>query len=133
MSVARGIYDKMGRGVRVVLSLSALGLAACPARAPDERCAWVKVAGMCEVDVSLEPREPDSPDESTMMEVRWTWVGGDDAPEVLPRVVRYHMTAQEAAWRKASWESLERSRCIVEEPVAPCEAPRRIVFVEAEP
>jgi len=80
--------------------------------------------------VSLDPREADAPDEATTMEVRWTWLG---AGEVLPKVVRYHMTAAEAAWRRESWDELGKSRCVIEEPVAPCAAPRRIVFVEAEP
>jgi len=120
-------------GAAIVGVALACASGACASRPPDDRCAWVKVAGMCEVDVSLDPREADAPDESTTMEVRWTWIGKDDGPEVLPRIVRYHMSAREAAWRKGSWESLEKSRCIVEQPVSPCEAPSRIVFVEAEP
>lgn len=115
-----------------LLTIAGCLLAACASGASDERCAFVKTEGMCDVEVSLDPREADSPEEATTMEVRWNWIGAPDFA-VLPRNVRYHMSAQEAAWRRESWESLGRSRCVIEEPAAGCEAPRRIVFVEAEP
>ena len=123
-------FAKVTKGFGLCAIFVATGCASAPA--DDTRCPYVKTTGMCAVDVALDPREADAPDEATTMEVTWTWEG-QAGGEVLPRVVRYHLSFQEAAWRKASWEALARSRCVIEEPVAPCDAPRRIVFVEAEP
>ncbi|MFO0751192.1 MAG: hypothetical protein U1F43_36790 [Myxococcota bacterium] len=119
---------------RLILSLSAtLALAACASGGDGAKCAFIKTEGLCKAEVSLDPREADSPDEATTLEVRWQWLGSDAGAEVAPRTVQYHMTAQEAAWRREAWETLGKSRCTIEEPVAPCQATRRIVFVEAEP
>jgi len=116
--------------------VTAFVTSACASDGAGKKCGYTRTEGLYKPDVSLDPREADSPDESTTLEVRWEWAGSESEKaggEVLPRVVEYHMTAQEALWRKEAWESLDKSRCTIEEPVAGCDAPRRIVFVEAEP
>ena len=116
-----------------ILSLYAtLVGSACASAGSDKSCAFTRTEGLCAASVSLDPREADAPDEATTLEVRWEFLGKASG-EVAPRVVSYHMTAQEAAWRREAWEALGKSRCTIEEPVAGCEATRRIVFVEAEP
>lgn len=116
--------------MKVAFVISSLVIAGCASDAGRSKCTFVREEGLCEASVTVDPREPDSPDEAATLEVKWTWGGPD---EVAPRVVEYRMTAQEAAWRKDAWESLGKSRCTIEEPVDGCEAGRKIVFVEAEP
>ncbi len=89
---------------------------------------------MCEATVTLDPREAESADESTMLEIRWTWVGKvlSDVPD---RVTRTHLNAKEARSLAEAIDGMGKSRCVVEQAVAPaeCVGVSHIVWVEAEP
>lgn len=118
------------------LSVLALGLAACASGpSPDARqCTYVRHEGMCEATVTLDPRESESPDEATMLEIRWSWTG-PELGDVPDRVVRRHLVARDARSIAEAVEETERSRCQVEQAVAPdgCLGILRIVWVEADP
>lgn len=98
------------------------------------KCKIVRHEGMCEAGVTLDPRESESPDEATMLEIRWRWLG-DTPADVPDRIVRSHLTANEARSLADAVDEMERSRCVVEEAVEPdaCRGYARIVEVEAEP
>ena len=130
-----------GRSIGVVL-LAGLGLGgACaetaPTRVPgaDGPCQFERKQGMCEVDTTVDPRDTESPDEPTTLIVKWSWLAPKVAGEVPAKVTEFHMTANDARWRAKALDELGKSRCVVEEAVAPasCAGERHIVFVEADP
>jgi len=98
------------------------------------RCTFERREGLCEATVTLDPRESESPDEATTLEVRWAWVGRDPA-EVPERVVRQYLKARDAVALASSIDKLGKSRCAVEVGVepAPCVGVKRISTVEADP
>jgi hypothetical protein len=98
------------------------------------RCQFVRQVGMCEATVTLDPRESESPDESTTLEVRWEWLG-EEPGDVPDRIVRTHLTWVEARALGDSIDELGKSRCVVEQGVEPerCRGILRIVSVEADP
>mgnify|MGYP000863811767 CR=1 FL=1 len=117
----------------IVLGAAITGCAGGPDVDPD-KCRFVRHEGMCEATVTLDPREAESPDEATTLEVRWRWLGADPA-EVPDRVVRSHLSAKDARSLGEAVDDLGKSRCVVEQAVEPpaCVGLARIVDVEAEP
>lgn len=128
---ARSAIGRVLAGV-VMLALFA-GCGGGPAVDPTQ-CRYVRHVGMCEATVTLDPRESESPDEATMLEVRWRWIG-DALGEVPDRVVRTHLSAKDARALGEAIDDLGKSRCVVEQAVDPggCVGIARIVAVEAEP
>lgn len=114
--------------------LAGCGAAGTGVLTPDDNCTFVRHRGLCEAQVTLEPREAESPDEATTLEVRWTWLGGTPG-EVPPRVSRWFLTAQEAMSLGSAIDELGKSPCVVEEAVSPaeCAGRVRIMSIEAEP
>jgi len=118
------------------LGLMAAGIVGCaggPAVDP-AKCRYVRHEAMCEATVTLDPRENESPDEATMLEIRWTWLG-KDVVAVPDRVTRTHLTATEARSLAEAVDAMGKSRCVVEQAIEPseCVGLSRIVEVEAEP
>ena len=114
--------------------LSICSLAAC-AGGPDERhCHFVRHEGMCEASVTLDPRESESPDETTMLEIRWRWIG-TELGDVPDRVVKRHLTARDARSLAEAVDETGKSRCAVEQAIEPdrCVGIFRVVWVEADP
>lgn len=101
---------------------------------PDDSCTTVKHRGLCEATVTLEPREAESNDEATTLEVTWTWLEASPK-DVPPRVSRWFLTAREARSLGDAIDELGKSPCVVEEAIAPeaCEGRARILHVEAAP
>lgn len=120
--------------VVVMLWLAACGSAGSGAALPDDSCTTVKHRGLCEATVTLEPREAESNEEATTLEVKWTWL--ESSPEGVPsRVSRWYLTAREARALGDAIDELGKSPCVVEEAIAPaeCEGRARILHVEAAP
>lgn len=117
-------------------SVLALTLTACAGGPSTDarQCTYVRHEGMCEATVTLDPRESESSDEATMLEIRWTWAG-PELGAVPDRVVRRHLVARDARSIAEAVEETERSPCQVEQAVAPdgCLGILRIVWVEADP
>jgi len=84
--------------------------------------------------VTLDPREAESNEEATTLEVKWTWLEAKPV-EVPPRVSRWFLTAREARSLGSAIDELGKSPCVVEEAIAPaaCEGRARILTVEAAP
>jgi hypothetical protein len=126
----------MRRLSTVVGSIALTCMMACAGSsgADRSRCELVRIQGMCEATVTLDPREADSPDEATALEVRWEWLEAEPA-EVPDRVVWRHLTARDARALGEIIDELGKSRCVVEqaEESGPCAGSARIVTVEAEP
>lgn len=126
MTLARG-----GVGLAMLVSVGAC--TGAPA-VDTSRCTFERHEGLCEATVTLDPRESESPDEATTLEVRWEWLGRDpsDVPE---RVVRQFLKARDAVALATSIDKLGKSRCTIEVGVepAPCVGVRRISSVEADP
>jgi len=126
------------RSIRLLLFacplLGSMGACASGASPDDRSCTYVRHEGMCEATVTLDPRESESPDEATMLEIRWSWAGVD-VGEVPDRVVRRHLVARDARAIAEAVEETERSRCLIEQAVEPdsCVGILRIVWVEADP
>lgn len=97
-------------------------------------CRYVRIEDMCEASVTLDPRESESPDEATTLEIRWQWLG-KQVSDVPDRVTRTHLTATEARSLAEAIDDMGKSRCVVEQAVEPaeCVGLSRIVSVEAEP
>lgn len=117
-----------------IVALAGCGSGSQASLVPDDDCTFVRHRGLCEAQVTLDPRESESPDEATTLEVRWTWTEAEPA-EVPPRVSRWFLTAREARGLANAIEALDKSPCVVEEAVAPavCDGRRRILSVEASP
>jgi hypothetical protein len=117
----------------VLLAVVAAGCAGGP-EVDRAKCFYVRHEGMCEATVTLDPRESESSDEATTLEVRWAWVG-DAIGEVPERIVRTHMTSRDARALAEAIDALGKSRCVVEQAIEPvqCLGLARIVTVEAEP
>jgi len=98
------------------------------------KCRYVRHKDMCEATVTLDPRENESADEATMLEIRWSWLG-KEVVDVPDRVTRTHLTAKEARSLAEAIDAIGKSRCVVEQAVEPieCVGLSRIVSVEAEP
>ncbi|MBL8786221.1 MAG: hypothetical protein JNJ59_15080 [Deltaproteobacteria bacterium] len=98
------------------------------------RCTFERQEGLCEATVTLDPRESESQDEATTLEVRWEWLGRDPA-EVPDRVVRQYLKARDAVALASSIDKLGKSRCAVEVGIGPaaCVGVKRITAVEADP
>lgn len=123
-----------GLGALSLVVGSACGSAGSGAALPDDSCTTVKHRGLCEATVTLEPREAESNEEATTLEVKWTWL--EARPEgVPPRVSRWFLTAREARALGDAIDELGKSPCVVEEAIAPkeCEGRARILHVEAAP
>jgi hypothetical protein len=117
-------------------AISFIVVAGC-ASGPDvdpTKCRYVRVEDMCEASVTLDPRENESPDEATTLEIRWQWLG-KEVSDVPDRVTRTHLTAAEARSLAEAIDDMGKSRCVVEQAVEPaeCVGLSRIVSVEAEP
>jgi len=132
-----GLTAVIGRvGIAAVAVM--VGLIGCGGSAnelvPDDSCTYVRHRGLCEAQVTIDPREAESPEESTTLEVRWTWTG--ETPREVPRrTTRWYLTAREAARLGQAIDELSKSPCIVEEAVRPaeCVGRLRILSVEAAP
>lgn len=101
---------------------------------PEDECTYKRHRGLCEAQVTLDPRESESPDEATVLEVRWTWLG--QTPTDVPRrTSRWFLTAREAVPLARAIDDVGKSPCVVEEAVAPaeCVGRARILSVEAAP
>lgn len=118
----------------VVLVAGALGACSSGPAVDRSKCRFVRHEGMCEATVTLDPREAESPDESTTLEIRWRWLGADPS-DVPDRLVRSHLGAKDARSLGEAIDALGKSRCVVEQAVEPdaCIGLARIVDVEAEP
>ena len=120
---------------RVALTLACLSGACAGGPAGVETdCHFVRREGLCEATVTLSPRENDSPDEATMLEIGWRWKG-QRLGEVPDRVVRRHLTARDARSLAQAVDEIKHSRCVVEQAIEPegCIGIQRIVWVEADP
>ncbi len=118
------------------LGVPLIVLAGC-ASGPDvdtTKCRYVRIEDMCEATVTIDPRESDSPNEATTLEIRWQWLG-KEVTGVPDRVTRTHMKANEARSMAEAIDDMGKSRCVVEQAVEPaeCVGLSRIVSVEAEP
>jgi hypothetical protein len=118
----------------LLLLWSGCGSAGGAALTPDDACTFVRHRGLCEAQVTLDPREAESADESTTLMVRWTWLGARPS-DVPPRVSRRYLTAREATSLGDAIDDLGKSPCVVEEAVSPaeCAGRLRILSIEAEP
>lgn len=127
----------MGCGMKWILGVAAavvgMGCAGGPSVDP-AKCRYVRHEDMCEATVTLDPRESESPDEATMLEIRWSWLG-KEVVDVPDRVTRTHLTAKEARSLAEAVDDMGKSRCVVEQAIEPseCVGLSRIVSVEAEP
>jgi hypothetical protein len=115
--------------------ITVAGCAGSGAARGGPHCQFERKPGMCEVDTLVDPRDSESADEATTLIVKWSWIGPKVAGEVPPKVTEFHMTANDARWRASALEELGKSRCVIEEAIAPadCAGERHIVFVEADP
>jgi len=124
--------------VGIAAAVTVVGLGACGGSTselvPDDSCTFVRHRGLCEAQVTLEPREAESQEEATTLEVRWTWTGATPT-EVPPRTTRWFLTAREAMRLGQAIDELRKSPCVVEEAVEPaeCIGRVRILSVEAAP
>lgn len=125
-------------GVAAAVITTVAGVGACGGSSselvPDDSCTYVRHRGLCEAQVTLDPREAESQEEATTLEVRWTWTGATPT-EVPPRTTRWYLTAREAVRLGHAIDELRKSPCVVEEAVEPaeCIGRVRILSVEAAP
>lgn len=125
----------VGKGIALALMVGLVTGCSNSSEIDRPRCRFERVQGMCEASVTLEPRESDSPNEATTLEVRWRWSTPSDI-EVPDRVVRTHLTAREARALAEAIDELGRSRCSIEQPIDvtdDCDATTRIADIEAQP
>lgn len=119
----------------IAVGLSSFGACASAVPAPSEEgCDVERVEGTCEATVTLNPREPEDPQEATSLIVRWEWQGATPA-DVPDRTRVSHLTWREASSRASNIDDAGKSRCVIEVGTAPprCVGKKAIVFVEADP
>lgn len=122
------------QGPWVLAALTASGCASVEATPSSLGCAVEQREGQCEATVTLNPREPEDPQEATSLIVRWEWLGKEPAG-VPDRTRVYHLSWREAASRAATIDEADKSRCVIEVATEPatCAVKAAILFVEAEP